>query len=348
MRTQFAPDIAKAIGIFLVVLGHVLRGLMNAGVIKDSATWNMLDNLIYLFHMPLFFFLSGLFFEQTLLRRGYAGLLKNNIFSLLLPLLVWSYVQFGLQYIASGSANVKLTLNDVLTAPFPPRQQFWFLWTLFVVTALAGAVMQLRPQRLLLGAVGLICIGLNLAGFGDISSSMPGSTMIRFAPYFIIGVLGGASVSSSLKVGNIIAFFVFVISLFVYGESADNYEYIRFLTSIICIFAVYKICLNLSKNIYSENTYSIMNVLTFVGMNSMAIYLVHVIFSAAFRSALMKFGIMDITVHLVGGTFFGIILPLSLVPIGLYFGKISPIIFGSIFPVRINRSISSVEIGRVT
>jgi fucose 4-O-acetylase-like acetyltransferase len=342
MRTQFAPDIAKAIGIFLVVLGHVLRGLMNAGIIKDSAAWSTLDNLIYLFHMPLFFFLSGLFFEETILRRGYIGLLKNNFFALLLPLVIWSYVQFGLQYVASGSANVKLTFNDVLTAPFPPRQQFWFLWTLFVVAALTGAVMQVRPWRLLLGTVGLICVGLNLTGLGDISSSMPGSTVIRFAPYFILGVLGGASVGSSLKVGNTIAILVFIISIFVYGESKNNYEYIRFITSIVCIFAVYKVCLNLSKN-----TYSFVYVLTFVGMNSMIIYLAHVIFAAAFRSILMKFGIMDITMHLVGGTLFGIVLPLGVIPIGLYFGKISPKIFGSIFPARIHRSNSSVGVGRV-
>ena len=44
-------DIAKGIGIFLVVLGHVPlpRELLTA---------------IYLFHMPLFFFLSGMFFHS--------------------------------------------------------------------------------------------------------------------------------------------------------------------------------------------------------------------------------------------------------------------------------------------
>ena len=49
-------DISKCLGIFLVVLGHCLH--------NDSAA----HDVIYLFHMPLFFFLSGFFFrEQDLL-----------------------------------------------------------------------------------------------------------------------------------------------------------------------------------------------------------------------------------------------------------------------------------------
>ena len=43
-------DIAKGIGIFLVVLGHV-----------PIPMW--LATPIYMFHMPLFFFLSGMFFH---------------------------------------------------------------------------------------------------------------------------------------------------------------------------------------------------------------------------------------------------------------------------------------------
>lgn len=52
MKREEIVDIAKGIGIFLVVLGHVPlpTGLCTA---------------IFLFHMPLFFFLSGLFFHPN-------------------------------------------------------------------------------------------------------------------------------------------------------------------------------------------------------------------------------------------------------------------------------------------
>jgi len=341
MQNQSAPDIAKAIGIFLVVLGHTLRGLMNAGVIEATAAWSMVDKLIYLFHMPLFFFLSGLFFEQSLKRRTYSGLLKNNMYILLLPLIAWSYIQYSIQYLASGSTNIKLTLHDVLLAPFPPSQQFWFLWTLFVVAALSGAVMQLKYPRVVLGAAGLICVGLNLAGFGDISSSMPGATMIRFAPYFILGALGGPNTGSTVRAGNTVAFLILVIALFIYSWLGADFESVRLLTSFACIFSIYKISLNFAHQAFLARQYSVSSFLVFIGMNSMIIYLTHVIFAAAFRAALLKMGIIDVTTHVVCGVLAGVMLPLALIPISLRAAKISPLFVGSIFPARIHRNVAT-------
>lgn len=53
------PDIAKGIGILLVVYGHVARGIEKAGLPIDPVFFKTVDVLIYAFHMPLFFFVSG-------------------------------------------------------------------------------------------------------------------------------------------------------------------------------------------------------------------------------------------------------------------------------------------------
>ncbi|WP_043367549.1 acyltransferase family protein, partial [Cupriavidus sp. WS] len=55
-------DNAKGIGIILVVYGHVARGLHSAGIWSDATSFSFLDSAVYSFHMPLFFFLSGLYF----------------------------------------------------------------------------------------------------------------------------------------------------------------------------------------------------------------------------------------------------------------------------------------------
>ena len=47
-------DYAKAIGIILVVYGHVARGVFNAGLPMDEARFVLVDSIIYSFHMPLF------------------------------------------------------------------------------------------------------------------------------------------------------------------------------------------------------------------------------------------------------------------------------------------------------
>ncbi|BEL98781.1 hypothetical protein SM14VA2_11940 [Serratia marcescens] len=62
-------DYAKGIGIILVVFGHVNRGLYSAGIQLSGSSYLLTDSIIYSFHMPLFFFLSGLFFTQSLDKR---------------------------------------------------------------------------------------------------------------------------------------------------------------------------------------------------------------------------------------------------------------------------------------
>lgn len=49
-------DIAKAIGIVLVVYGHVILGMHDAGLWGGSLNYNLQHSFVYTTHMPLFFF----------------------------------------------------------------------------------------------------------------------------------------------------------------------------------------------------------------------------------------------------------------------------------------------------
>jgi fucose 4-O-acetylase-like acetyltransferase len=49
-------DAAKGFGILLVVYGHVARGLHSAGIFHEHEIFKAIDNAVYAFHMPLFFF----------------------------------------------------------------------------------------------------------------------------------------------------------------------------------------------------------------------------------------------------------------------------------------------------
>lgn len=76
-------DIAKGIGIILVSFGHIRNG-------DGQSVWlPALDtpiNFIYLFHMPLFFFLGGLTFSS---RRSFPDFLKRKAQTLLIPYYVF-------------------------------------------------------------------------------------------------------------------------------------------------------------------------------------------------------------------------------------------------------------------
>jgi fucose 4-O-acetylase-like acetyltransferase len=56
-------DVAKGIGIFLVIVGHLI----------SHDNFNLLADYIYSFHMPLFFFLSGLCLNNNRTFVSYVG-----------------------------------------------------------------------------------------------------------------------------------------------------------------------------------------------------------------------------------------------------------------------------------
>jgi fucose 4-O-acetylase-like acetyltransferase len=147
-------DYAKAIGILLVVYGHVARGLHNAGIHMDEASYTRVDSIVYSFHMPLFFFLSGLFFFRSLNRRGPAVLAANKLDTILYPYILWSLIQglteVGLARYTTGSA----TLSEVL-ALWNPRVQFWFLYALLLVVLTAIVVFRSDARTLLAAVLGV-------------------------------------------------------------------------------------------------------------------------------------------------------------------------------------------------
>lgn len=71
-------DIVKGIAIVLVVYGHVLRGLESASIASDGNFFKLGNKLLYSFHMPLFFILSGLFFKSSIQHYGIKIDLKIN------------------------------------------------------------------------------------------------------------------------------------------------------------------------------------------------------------------------------------------------------------------------------
>jgi fucose 4-O-acetylase-like acetyltransferase len=140
-------EYAKAIGIILVVYGHVARGAEGAGLYLNEGQFRIVDSIIYSFHMPLFFFLSGLFFHRSLQKRGNAGFITNKIDTLLYPYLVWSVLQGSIEILLNNWTNNHATLTDVAEFLWNPRAQLWFLYALLVVSIFAVGMSAAAPRR---------------------------------------------------------------------------------------------------------------------------------------------------------------------------------------------------------
>lgn len=150
-------DIAKGIGIILVVMGHALNQTTT-----DPKWVNILHYLIYSFHMPLFFVLSGFLGVKILTMQSFQERV-NYILKRAVRLLV-PYFVIGFLYIP-----VKLKLDSYAVMPFEPIDtlkllignnpdvSLWFLYILFIVSALSALFVNEENFRSFLYGAGALC-----------------------------------------------------------------------------------------------------------------------------------------------------------------------------------------------
>ena len=92
-------DIAKGIAILLVVLGHLQ---------------NPINKYIYAFHMPLFFFLSGMFVKEMSLKDT----ICQNGYRLLLPFIFYYLYSLGLISVDTAKSLLLLLVSARMVRPF--------------------------------------------------------------------------------------------------------------------------------------------------------------------------------------------------------------------------------------
>src|SRR5512141_1578919 len=121
-------DIAKGIGIILVVMGHNDFALISPFAHK----------LIYSFHMPMFFFMSGMFFKPNV---PFWSFLRNRFNRVLKPflaiLLLIYFASISFSKISLVMATRRLLKAMYANGHYLDWVQLWFLPHLFAVSLFA-------------------------------------------------------------------------------------------------------------------------------------------------------------------------------------------------------------------
>lgn len=304
-------DYAKAIGICLVVYGHVIRGLFSAGIEIPVNVYSILDSMIYSFHMPLFFFLSGLFFYSSLLRRGVNGLILNKVDTILYPYLIWSIFQGGVEVFLSSYTNSHITLSDVLSL-WEPRAQFWFLYVLFFLFVVGAIVFYFVSSRYVVFVfISASMLYLYQKEFSGIIFNIKLFHQIaNCLVFFVLGMvftqynLARIFISKIVFILLLVAFFVlqYIFHFDLNKTYLDTGVFSLFLACLSILFVV-SLSILMSK---APNRY-----LAAIGASSMAIYLMHTLTGSGVRIILHKFFNIDsLSVHLVIGCLAGVLVPL--------------------------------------
>lgn len=300
-------DAARGIGIVLVVFGHVWRGLREADILSDAALFAGVDAAIYLFHMPLFFLVSGMFFEKSVLRDGALRSILKRCETLLYPLLLWSWILAAFLLLA-GSFTTREAISpvDALLFPFPPKDIFWFLWALFVIQIFC--LLLVRASTAILAAVLILSFAATA-----IQPMLAGTDLLGGAaanlPFFLFGVLITRldlfGLKQDARIG-ILGAGVFVLSLagaVFFGLQPAP------LGTLLSLVATLGFCATV-YGFAPMMPAGPMAIATYLGATSMAIYVMHVIPGAATRVGLVRLGVDAIWVHVILGTLAGVGLPL--------------------------------------
>lgn len=300
-------DYAKAIGIVLVVLGHVVRGVFNAGIWNDEPLFTLVDSVIYSFHMPLFFFLAGLFFYDSFAKRGPAGIIINKIDSILYPFIIWSIIQGTVEVFLSSYTNGNVTFSEVFSFAWRPRAQFWFLYALFLIFFVFTIIYKLFPKipALLLT---LSCVGLYIAS--AYSPILHASYICDNAVFFSLGILFSKIPARSYQYLRnhflIFSSFFFLSQYLFHGQLHLSYESRDLFSLALAVISILFI-MSLSCRLSSLR----IEWFGYIGACSMTIYLLHILAGSGARVIMQR--LMDISdplIHVTAGTAIGLIAPL--------------------------------------
>ncbi len=308
-RTDWV-DYAKAVGIVLVVYGHVARGVFNAGIKIPGGMYQLFDGIIYSFHMPLFFFLSGLFFHRSFSKRGGGKFILNKIDVIAYPYFLWSIIQGAVEVVFANYTNGSLALPDVFML-WEPRAQFWFLYALFFVFVFGSIVFSFVSERYVIRALFFALI-LYLADLGFLGFK-PLSFVADSFVYFVFGMVftrfdfeevfstGGAFFASMAA---------FVMSQYLFHDylnySPLSKSVFGFFLAIISILFVVSLSILISR---FGNKF-----IAYIGASSMSIYILHILSGSSVRVVLSAvFGVNDFLVHLILGCLAGVLVPLLVV-----------------------------------
>lgn len=310
-------DIAKGLLITLVVIGHAWRSVYDNGLLHNADIYHLVDSWIYAFHMPAFFFISGMFALHSA-QQSVKKNIEKKLRTIAYPYLLWSVIQSVLQLVMSGSTTSTMTIEKILKIPYVPVMQFWFLYALFFVFLVFILIKQLTTSPIFIFGTGLLFFFLIRTG--NTPDFLPIIFLANNFIYFAAGILCAnfllSETYSKMKTAHLLAFFVLFFFVNCLMPSAANKIQPTMRLWGAPFIAIPGVILTLltASLLQQVSPVRLANAFSLLGRRSLEIFVTHTIFSAGFRIVAFKLaGINSLSFHLLGASLAGLVGPLILV-----------------------------------
>jgi fucose 4-O-acetylase-like acetyltransferase len=277
-------DIAKAICIVLVVVGHYHP--------DNSPEWyTIINHLIYSFHMPLFMFASGYVYIATKRNEKYGSFMWKKIKRLLIPYFSASIIVISIKLASQQGLLVEnpVTWYSYFKMFYLPEAGYflWFIWALFGIFLIVPLVKTTQGRTLLFILSLLIgFIPLRLPEIFCISQ------LVGMLKYFMFGVFLYEHSYWIEKAKNLplilpSALFIILFSLSQYHEMKIYSSCFNLLLPYVGIYAVSMVSIGINRN-HEKAT----GIFLFISSSSYVIYLFHTTFEGFMKSFIHKIPIL--------------------------------------------------------
>lgn len=325
-------DTARAIGILFVVMGH--------------HRFHALYDYIYSFHMPLFFFLSGMMFRTNSSETLRSFVLKRAQ-SLLIPYFVFSFILFGIWWFLGSYIDHSLlegsSITKNLLGIFYSQGQLefmrwgvemWFLPCLFLTSILYFRLAQLALAAQVMLVLFCAALGFMLPKLLPVRLPWSIDIALIAVGFFWLGHKLQAWIFSfklNLKNAAIIftALFINILFYYFHGARVDMYQaiYGELVSFYLSAFGGILFYVLLARCLPA------IGFIAFLGANSLIIYMLHMRSLTVYNFLCHVFPFASINEHTISGT-----LAISIIQIVILLPAI--FIINRFFPFLLGKSLN--------
>lgn len=272
-------DLMRGIGILLVYLGHSF----NLYGLKGNNLFLFLYRTTYSFHMPLFFFISGLLSntnKEIKLEKFYKGKIKR----LLIPYLFINLIDFFPRTLFPQLVNSEFKgIKEIL---FYGTKITWFVYTLFIIFMIFPVLDKYILKKDKYYLFGVILVTVNYLKIFENIEIFSINSVVNYLVYFYIGYIIKPFYKEKIENGigsqNLVFFIIGIIFL---GLSY-KYYYLNYFNSVI--FAILGVLFVLNISLRMKEDTNIYKFLTFLGINSLTFYLIEGFITVVYRVILLR------------------------------------------------------------
>ena len=309
-------DIAKGITIVLIVLSHAIVGVWHAETVDDEARGALMPAL-YLVHIVVFAFLSGLFVERGVAKSGAGSYLASRAALFVWLYLLWTLLQRGARVIGGPFSANQASPVELLKV-WRPEGQLWFLpWLLAATVLVVITGPWASPVRRwgLLAATSVLALlvwgwepnvvvvqGLAITPFFVAGALVRGERMTALVTRAGLPALLATAVVSGALYALVVRVAHFAMPT---AASPDRsavplaWGVLGSVSGLVLVVAVSAVLARVAGT----------GPVAALGRRSMEIYLGHILVGSLTRAGLVELGVTDGLVHLVAGTITGVLVP---------------------------------------